>query len=283
MSVVIPQGYKYQIGSYEFKFDIIINTPAFKRLLEIAVNSDWVRDICKFSSVDTAVDPKDYIYITQKSPLWLKLRSMANNTASSLGKYLTNPVHPDIVELKKQWAAHLHHDPFVKTHTMQGHMNWGVGYENPALLHFAQFTGYCVTQMGTVRVNLKTIIALANKIYPTELKEVIKHLSSRSSAEKHLLISPDGIVGIPEYTNQTAIRTELTKNNVGMLEIKCISPFHHKEEVGVENTTDSSVGYLEWAEDMEHNRQWWSASQIPFVYMVQKGLQAISGIYAFGM
>ena len=58
-----------------------------------------------------------------------------------------------------------------------------------------------------------------------------------------------------------------------MLEIKCISPFHHVE---------AADGTLKWVDDMER-RQWTRPEEIPFGYIIQICLQAISGYYRCAM
>jgi hypothetical protein len=58
-----------------------------------------------------------------------------------------------------------------------------------------------------------------------------------------------------------------------MLEIKCISPFHHKE---------NDAGDLTWVDTME-KRQWHKAEEIPFGYIIQICLQAISGYHRLKM
>jgi hypothetical protein len=58
-----------------------------------------------------------------------------------------------------------------------------------------------------------------------------------------------------------------------MLEIKCISPFHHVE---------SESGHLTWVDDME-KRQWSKPKEIPYVYVTQICMQAISGLLRLQM
>ena len=130
-------------------------------------------------------------------------------------------------------------------------MRWGVGYEDPALIHFAVQNMLAVTQVGTIQLPLSYILQLHTGTPP--------HIELHNP---HLLISPDGMVHKPGTTQY-----------IGMLEIKCISPFHHIP------FPDNTLG---WVEDMQ-SRQWHHPAQIPFVYMVQMGLQAISGLYRFHM
>ena len=65
----------------------------------------------------------------------------------------------------------------------------------------------------------------------------------------------------------------MSKKLTGMLEIKCMSPFHHEENFR---------GNLVWAEDME-KRQWYTTEDIPYVYLIQMCLQALSGVIELNM
>ena len=55
--------------------------------------------------------------------------------------------------------------------------------------------------------------------------------------------------------------------------IKCISPFHH---------IANSDNKLYWCDDL-NKRQWFTPDKIPYVYIVQQALQAISGVLFYNM
>jgi len=269
-------GCMNQIGSYNFKFDIITSSKNFQKYVKNVIENDLTRDVTDESLSHLSDEEINklpytrYLEVVQKSPTWLKLRSRAQGTASSLGKYLKSCCrYPTLEQVKEAWVDKITHKPFAKTHTMLGHMNWGVGYEDPALIHFAQDQNVGVTQSGTIRVDLKYIIALGKKIYADKWVNLPLQVDSN-----HLLISPDGIIGVPETNKnpqpQTHINNVNYKELLGMLEIKCISPFHYMED---------DENYLLWVDDM-NKRQWRNAGEIPFVYMVQMGLQAISGVHS---
>ena len=277
----IPDDHRLQIASTSFMFDIIKNSPVFKQLLKLAIKFDLVRDLCDSSLSElTEEDALElnfmkYINVPQKSLLWFLLRALADGTASSVGKFIKGPkAYPTVDQISKYWKDKLQKKPFEKTHVMNGHMSWGVGYEDPALLHFAQDLKVCVSQVGTIRVDLSLIIKLGRIVFKDKLPDT-GHLEIKG---KHLLVSPDGLVSKPqsktaeEYSH---IKTTMPKKSemLGMLEIKCISPFHYME------TNDK---FLEWTDDME-TRQWWKPEDIPFVYIVQMCMQALSGVARFGM
>lgn len=258
-----------------FKFNIITSTKKFKKLKDFAIKNDLVRDLCRpeYNELDgDTLTPDQYIHIVQKSDLWLKLRAQADSTASSLGKKIPGPHRfPTQKNIEECWFDDVTKKPFEKTHTMRGHMSWGVGYEDPALLHFAKYTGLGVMQVGCVRVDFGFIKGLIGEYCPDISLSDIQDIPDQS----YLLISPDGIVGVPDYARrgQDGIGTEAYRHIVGMLEIKCISPFHHIE---------TSDGFLTWVASMEQ-RQWYDVDQVPFVYVVQMGLQALSGRLFYNM
>ena len=74
----------------------------------------------------------------QKSPIWYKLREQSHGTASSLGKFIPGDKWTSEEELNEQWKEYLENKPFVKTHTMEGHMKWGTVHEDLALFCFAE-------------------------------------------------------------------------------------------------------------------------------------------------
>lgn len=271
----MPAGYMNQIGSYNFRFDIITSSKAFRKHLSHIISEDLTRDVTdeNLSNLNdeelAKLLTKRYIAVVQKSPSWLKLRSRASGTASSVGKYIKSCCqYPTLDQVKEAWVEKVTHKPFTKTHTMLGHMNWGVGYEDPALIHFAKDHNLGVAQSGTIKVDLKYILALGRTVHKDKWVDLDLTVDG-----KHLLISPDGIVGKPEYHGQKDIRTDQYKELYGMLEIKCISPFHYMED---------DDNYLQWVADM-NTRQWRHPGQIPFVYVTQMGLQAISGVHTLKM
>ena len=271
----LPPDHMMQVGSFRFKFDIISSSRAFQAHLATAISQDLVRDVCDDSMSNLSeeqadqIEPKRYINIVQKSPVWLYLRSQAQGTASSVGKYIKGPgQYPSLDQIKDNWRDKINKAPFNKTHTMLGHMNWGVGYEDPALIHLAIEEQVGVVQVGTVRVDLKYILALGRSIFKDQWLVLPQKVEGQ-----HLLISPDGIVGRPEFMDQKTVQTTMYKDLLGMLEIKCMSPFYHVEH---------KDGYLQWVDDIE-TRQWTRPQEIPFVYMTQMTLQAISGVQLLKM
>lgn len=277
----IPPKHRMQIGSYEFKFDIITSSKMFQHHLKHVVENDLVRDVTDPSLSEISEDealkiPRSkYVNIVQKSPTWLYLRAQADGTASSVGKYIKGPtMYPTLEQIKQNWVDKVNKKPFEKTHTMLGHMNWGVGYEDPALIHLAIEEGVGVSQVGTIRVDLSYILKLGKAVFKDRMPPLKLHVDN-----SHLLISPDGIVGQPEAPNSVREdgvmqpRTDMYSKLLGMLEIKCMSPFYHIE-------TDDH--FLQWVDDIE-TRQWHKPQEIPFVYIVQMTLQAISGVQFYKM
>ncbi len=268
---VLPQGFRWQVGRDAFDFEIVTKSHGFNKYSEFAQKKGLICNVCRD---DTEIsDQDDYLYVVQKSQLWLRLRSEADGTASSVGKYIKGPpMYPTIAEISEHWTDNLNKVPFQTTHTMRGHMRWGVGYEDPALVHFAVDNMVSVCQVGTIYTPLDYIISLIPKYFTeteqSALTNIVQRLRDAGLAGKHLLVSPDGVVGTPDGAED-----ELPQNIVGMLEIKCISPFHYMEE------KDET---LSWVDDME-TRQWRHAGEIPYVYITQICLQAISGLYRLDM
>lgn len=272
----IPDGHGYQVGSFDFKFNIITNSPTFRSHVAYSIENDLFRDICDDSLSNLTQEeiellPRElYPNVVQKSATWLTLRNMAQGTASSAGKYIDGPTtYPSRENIRESWADKINEKPFSKTHTMLGHMNWGVGYEDPALVHFAIHQGVSVAAVGTVRLDLSEIIDLGKTYFKQDLTGIL------NVPGVHLLISPDGLVGKPEQSSTLCLnpKTTLHSELIGMLEIKCISPFHHVE---IEEE------FLEWVDNMD-TRQWYNSYDIPFVYIMQIGLQAIAGVTAYNM
>jgi len=269
----LPPDYRWQISSEIFDFDIISKSQSFQRYQAHAKKKGLVRDLCDSKLHDvTEVPISDYLYIEQKSPTWFRFRAAADGTASSVGKKIKgSPMYPTMEQVSQSWYDELSGAPFEMTHTMAGHMKWGVGYEDPALIHFAVDNGLSVAQVGTIHLPLNYVLQMANLIFPDNkiITDNIDFLHNVVSETAHLLVSPDGVVGKPDSGSYTDSPSEL----LGMLEIKCISPFHYMEEI------DQT---LSWVDDME-TRQWFHPGQIPYVYITQICLQAISGIYRLDM
>lgn len=265
---VVP-GYRYQLSKECFDFDIIKRTRNFKKYQKVAMRYGLIRDICdpSLSDVDE-VSLDKYLNIEQKSKTWFKFRAAADGTASSVGKKIKGPTtYPTMEQVSEQWMDLLTKKPFEVTHTMAGHMKWGVGYEDPALVHFAIDNMLSVAQVGTIHMPLNFVLGLVTKYVP-DLLDHKTYIEAHTHGTAHLLVSPDGLVGYPDDGELTELSTEL----LGMLEIKCISPFHHIEENGT----------LSWVDDME-TRQWYNAGEIPFVYITQICMQALSGLHQLNM
>ena len=266
---ILPPGFRWQAGRDEFDFDIVINSPGFRKYSSFAKKHHLISDVCREDIADLD-DVDNYLYVVQKSPLWLELRSKAQGTASSAGKYIKGPpMYPSVEEINEHWADAINKVPFKTTHTMRGHMKWGNCYEDCALTHFAAENMLTVCQVGTIYTPLAYIISLIPKYFTTEEQVHLYRLSNTlNTQDVHLLVSPDGLVGLPDGNDN-----KIPQNIVGMLEIKCISPFHFMEE---------KDGTLSWVDNME-TRQWRHPGEIPYVYITQICLQAISGLYRLNM
>lgn len=268
----LPKGYRLQIAKESFEFDIVTSSQGFLRYQEYAKRKGLVRDVCDPKLRDVQeIDIENYLNIEQKSPTWFRFRAAADGTASSVGKKIKgSTMYPTMEQVSEAWFDTLSGKPFQVTHTMAGHMKWGVGYEDPALIHFAVDNDLAVAQVGTVHLPLSYILDLTAERFGSEsdVSEHVEFLRNHIPKSAHLLVSPDGVVGKPDNGQYGELPNEL----LGMLEIKCISPFHHVE-------TD---GTLVWVDDME-KRQWFHPGQIPYVYVTQICLQAISGLYRLNM
>jgi hypothetical protein len=267
----VPPGFCWQISSESFDFDIITKSQGFLRYQHHVKKLGLVRDICDSNLDDVEHVPiQSYLNIKQKSPTWFRLREAADGTASSVGKKIKgSTMYPTIEQVSESWHDTLSKKPFEITHVMAGHMKWGVGYEDPALIHFAVDNGLTVAQVGTIHLPLNYVLDISERIFQEKVLRDTRYLRDRQ-ASAHLLVSPDGVVGKPDdEVGRQVLPTEL----LGMLEIKCISPFHHMEENDLA---------LSWVDDME-TRQWFHPGQIPYVYMTQICLQAIAGIYRLNM
>lgn len=277
----LPQNHRYQVASYRFRFDIVTQSRKFRRLLDWAIQNDLVRDVCddRYSHLEekdlSEFSDQLLICLVQKSPFWFVARAAAVDTASSTGKKMWMPCirYPTRRQVAEVWRDKVSHAPFRKTHTMEGHTKWGTGYEDPALIYFCKHTRLSVAQVGTIKLPLWYVFRLGQGLFPSNW--VAEEHYPELWKTDYLLISPDGVVGRPAGPNADAsvksMRRELYqgKDLLGMLEIKCISPFHHEEN---ENHM------LTWCKDM-NKRQWRTPDRIPFVYITQMTLQAISGMY----
>src|SRR3989344_3597409 len=246
-----PSGYGLQISPINFDFEVITNLPIYQQHWEQAIGDDLIRDVTdgKYSEMTpeqfvttSETSGETSIHVVQKSSLWLELRGRAHGTASSVGKYLLSGERfPTQTQILEQWASKLRKDPFEKTLTTAGHMKWGVTYEDVELLSFVRQKNLCVTQVGTINVSLNYIHGLIPIYFGR------RELGLKPSGEaQHLLISPDGVVGHPEPEGTSEMKTVVSRHLTGMLEIKCISPFHH---------LPSDDGKLVWCTDMD-KRQW---------------------------
>lgn len=257
----------------KFMFEVITDSYNFKRYANYARKHGLVRDVCILENIEQNPSNKDdYLKVVQKSPLWLYLRAQASGTASAVGKLIKGACkYPTVEQITELWRDKILDKPFEKTHTMSGHMKWGVGYEDPALVHFAVSNNLAVAQVGTIYLPMNYILGqMKEYLKPQEIK-VINHICAMfpSIKDKHFLVSPDGLVGHRDEGEYG----ELPLNLVGMLEIKCISPFHHVE---------NKDGTLSWVDDME-KRQWYHPGEIPYVYITQICMQALSGLERFNM
>ena len=258
-----------------FNLDIISNTDKYKINNELAIKKDYIRDICdeKYSiltkeEIDN-LDIEKYINVVQKSDTWLELRARSCGTASNIGKYVYNKYaqYANISEVQNAWRDKLNNKGFEKNHTTDGHMSWGVKYETLALIHLGIEENIGISQVGSIKVELKDILNFGKQLYKDKWIDL-----NLQTENKYILVSPDGIVGTPEEYNINNYVNQY-KNLKGMLEIKCISPFYHLA------TTNNK---LTWCHDL-NKRQWYKADKIPYVYIVQQALQAISGVFKYDM
>lgn len=268
----LPEGYRMQPSSEKFRFDIVTGSANFKKYQNYAEKHKLFSDISVLGELDQEPDDLDgFLKVIQKSPLWLKLRLEAAGTASAVGKLIKGPtMYPTTEQITELWRDKILQKPFDITHTVRGHMKWGVGYEDPALIHFAVDNNLAVTAVGTIYLPMSYLIdELMTKYLTEEEVLIIQELLKRYPQiyDQHFLVSPDGLVGRP------GAATPDVDQLLGMLEIKCISPFHHMEE---------DDGSLTWCEDME-KRQWHFPGEIPYVYVTQICMQAMSGLYRLDM
>ena len=267
-----------------FQFDLITRHPVYKRMERVCRRRGLLKDVVDHSMIDPAqpVKEKDYIHMVQKSDLWLQRRKQSDGTASSIGKFLLHPNHPfprkpQVIET---WLDKLNNVPFPMTETIRGHMKWGVVNEDVAATHFAYEQQKCVVQVGCIKLNGLQVQQSLKDYFLSKSSTSGMYRSWMNSFSfkhrkdlpflwhRHFLISPDGVVGKPSNTTTYYSHPEKL---LGMLEIKCVSPFHHIPEPN---------GTLSWTCDMM-KRHWKTVGDIPFVYLVQMGLQALAGIWYY--
>ena len=266
-----------------FDFNIITKSQYFEDLKNYMLKYGYIRDVTKIELTKNSILNKyDYLKVVQKSPLWFQLRSESSGTASVIGKYIKGQSrYPTSEQIYQAWLDKINQVPFNKTVTMAGHMKWGVSYEDPAILHFCQATGYGVASVGTVKVRLSWMKKLGKRLLGREYTDLIDKLGIND--DHYFLISPDGLVYRNESNNSNT--SESIKNNfdkipdrkdiVGFLEIKCASPFHHCSSI-------ESDQCLNWVADIE-DRQWHNPANIPPVYNLQMAMQTIAGCSIFAM
>lgn len=261
----VPPGYTWQVGSSTFWFNIITDSNTFKRYNAFAEDNGMSVNVCR---EDPPRDEQEFIHVIQKSETWLRLRAESSGTASALGKYIKGPpMYPTERQITQAWREKIAGTPFYAEHTTRGHMKWGVGYEDPALIHFAVENMVAVSQVGTIKVPLSCFLGLAKDF------GIPVNIDTTLDPEFNLLISPDGVVSKRPGKERRFTPDGIPAGIIGMLEIKCISPFHHVE---------NEDGTLSWVDDME-KRQWYSPREIPWGYVVQICVQAISGLHRLDM
>lgn len=245
----------------EFNFNVVLDTEYCQRLVEEVKTRRLFSDVCCFKSMNdlerVLQDEDRFLQVVQKSDLWLHLRATAAGTASSLGKLLKSPCqYPTWYQVGQAWKDKLNKVPFDSKGATAAHMKWGNVYEDIAQFHFSVENEVSVAQVGTIRLPMAFVSKLCG------------FKTSDEMGREFFLVSPDGLVGAKKPENDATLPQELK----GMLEIKCISPFHH--------CARSEDGKLMWCEDMER-RQWSKAHQIPFGYIAQICMQALAGMYRF--
>jgi len=247
-----------------FNYKIITSLEIYQEHMQRAISEGMIHDITdhQYSELGIAesLPESDYIHIVQKSPSWLALRSRAAGTGSSLGKYLpSRAYYPSRDEIVNTWRQKIEKTEPPKTVTMEAHMAWGVEHENAALLDFTQEKNVSVTKVGVIKVPFGYLSQLLQE----RLQTSYPFLVTKDDFHLYLLISPDGIVRQKESAQN--------EDPIGMLEIKCISPFHH---------LPSEDGGVTWVKNLE-KRQWRTFGQIPFVYVIQIALQALAGRFFY--
>jgi hypothetical protein len=264
---------RLQLAEDQFRFDLIVDSPLYQRYLKYTKDMGLIKDVCIYRDMRqmTALTYEDYLNVVQKSDLWLHLRSLAVGTASAVGKRIKGPTrYPTIEQITEVWKDYLENKPFSTEPTTRAHMKWGVEHEDVALTHFAIDNNVCVGQVGTIHLPWTSAWEYRSYFNPEDqvvLETCVKQLENW---QQHFLISPDGLVG---QADPDTPYDSLPSQIIGMLEIKCASPFHH-----LKNDDET----LSWVANIE-KRQWYRAQEIPYVYITQICLQALSGLHRFSM
>lgn len=265
---LFDEGAIQQWGSTVFKFNLIKDSPKYQEMVKELEDRGLCENECDHLYDNLAedglakLDSNLYIKVYQKTATWLALRARALGTASSVGKFIPIECIPYCgwKKASEEWAKKLWDEGsgFKTGAAQQAHMDSGVASEDIAMHHFSKHTGYKVSQIGTIRLSYLEIEEVGQQLCGEWESFGEQWDKSLIRAEDYLLISPDGIVYQPP---------KLGGERIGMLEIKCISPFHHQ------TTPD---GMVTWAADMTR-RMWFSFEQVPFYYVTQMALQALAG------
>ena len=259
-----------------FKFDVVLASGHARRLTANISAHGLVGDVTFLTELEhlPLLQKKEdlYLHVVQKSPLWLHLRAQAIGTASAVGKLLLPPpTHrfPTREQVAAEWQARKDNTPFQKKPCQAMHMQWGNVYEDLAQHHFAWNRKLAVGQVGTIHLSMSDIqsqVALGAILHGDE-EQVWWDRASTVAPNACFLVSPDGMVGRTPSHSQHDLPNDL----LGMLEIKCASPFNNNPE------SDGTVG---WVADME-KRQWSDARWVSWTYILQLGLQALAGVKRF--
>ncbi|MHB1952577.1 MAG: YqaJ viral recombinase family protein [Sulfobacillus sp.] len=248
------------MASKEFDFGVVVDTPQYRHWIKSLIDGGRIHDVtdAKWDNFSAGQVPEEaLICLTQKSPAWLDIRGKAIGTGSSIGKYLPTPScrrFPKPEQVEEAWQEKLVGGAAPNNQLMSAHTRWGTVHEDAAMGKFIDIKDKPVTKVGIIKVPMKFIWQSSEGI--GQIGQNTDQIQGEPNTDQFLLVSPDGIIGKPD------------DRPVGMLEIKCISPFHHLE-------TD---GHLTWVSDLD-SRQWHSVDEIPYVYLVQMGLQAVAGTY----
>lgn len=262
-----------QTGSATFDFDIIPTSPHYLDLLRSLEAAGLSENVCdeKYASLTVseakALPKSEYIKIPQKSEAWLWLRSQAMGTASSVGKFIPNvgKKYTSSRDVAHHWVEFLEEKRSGKRYPLPPignmHAEWGKKHEDVALAHFSLVTGWKMVQVGTIKLTYGEILTIARDLFPPE--EHARMCKIVTNHDNYLLISPDGIIEHPK-----------TGEKIGMLEIKCSSAFYH---LPCEET-----GKVIWHHNMD-SKMWPEPEDVPYYYLVQMSLQALSGWVQYGM
>lgn len=254
----------------EFDFNII-ECKLLKQRPDLFMDFSFLKEMD-----EEPVSVRDYLYVEQKSELWLYLRELAIGTASSLGKLIKGPPqYPTWEQVMDNWRDKILAKKFdLSDSAAAGHMRWGNIHEDSAMAHFAVDNDLSVAQVGTIHLPMSFVRGLCAQYFDNSAVKTLRSFDEFGKHE-HFLVSPDGVVCKEKFTNveQDDERELESYGIVGMLEIKCVSPFHHVLD---------DDGTLRWCDDME-KRQWNDPRDIPYVYVSQLCLQAIAGLWRLEM